>query len=425
MAHENGIITRPVQVSKDIYPVLGISRREDGYALAYACYNTHKQINMFSKIKPVRYSKPSHEDDPEWFKGDMGDNYGFLLTDGTAIVSSLPTFGTVDGIAKWIYNPPKSGEWARSLDFDGYNHYADAPIHFNMNQLINKDGQSMYRLYYSQANADIPFSEFFKYNPASATNPEYRLAFIYRTKDTLPSNYQFVLSPPNHKWGSSDYYQMDINSWLLDAGKQVELSVYLTLVKETTIPSNVENSGLSKITPLIPLVFEDAGDKMEYLRLFTNEEAYVEPITIDEVDLLANKASVPGTWVITFRIYFHSSKGNSVTLDLSQYTIELYCGSWNGQFKLPSGVISNDLVFEGLSGSATASGTGISSVTAKITYSPQPVANYIMHSFADGSTGSDGFPKGNVAFYLIRKSDKKKMFIEDIDYHNYVPITIS
>ena len=160
----------------------------------------------------------------------------------------------------------------------------------------------MYRLYYSQANADIPFSEFFKYNPASATNPEYRLAFIYRTKDTLPSNYQFVLSPPNHKWGSSDYYQMDINSWLLDAGKQVELSVYLTLVKETTIPSNVENSGLSKITPLIPLVFEDAGDKMEYLRLFTNEEAYVEPITIDEVDLLANKASVPGTWVITFRI---------------------------------------------------------------------------------------------------------------------------
>ena len=108
MAHENGIITRPVQVSKDIYPVLGISRREDGYALAYACYNTHKQINMFSKKKPVRYSKPSHEDDPEWFKGDMGDNYGFLLTDGTAIVSSLPTFGTVDGIAKWIYNPPKA-----------------------------------------------------------------------------------------------------------------------------------------------------------------------------------------------------------------------------------------------------------------------------------------------------------------------------
>lgn len=104
---------------------------------------------------------------------------------------------------------------------------------------------------------------------------------------------------------------------------------------------------------------------------------------------------------------------------------ELYCGSWNGQFKLPSGVISNDLVFEGVSGSATASGTGISSVTAKITYSPQPVANYIMHSFADGSTGSDGFPKGNVTFYLIRKSDKKKMLIEDIDYHNYVPITIS
>lgn len=425
MSNSNGIISSPIDLETDVYSVLGLSKPSDGYDLGYANYNTHKKINFFSLKKPVRFSLPSTEGYPEWYKGNMGDNYGLLLTNGTGIVTSLPTFGTTDGLASWIYNPPKEGEWARLTDYDGYNHNADAPIHFNMTQLVNKSGLSSYTLNFSQENADIPFSEFFKYNPASATNPEYRLALVYRTANTLPSNYQFVLSPPNHKWGSSTYYSMTLNSWVQDAGKQVELSVYLSLVKETTIESYKEDSNLSKITPLIPLVFEEAGDRMEYLRLFTNIPKQVEPITYNGIDLLANGASVPTTWVISFRIYFSSTTGNTQTLNMSLYQIELYCGSWGGYFKMLNGSVSNDLIFDNLSGSATTSGTGTQNVVPKITYSGQPIANYIMHAFTAESVDSTGYPKGKVIFYLRRKSDKKVVLSEELDYHNYVPITIS
>ena len=424
MAVNNGIITAPINIS-DPYVCMGVGKYNGWWDLGYIASNQHKKINPFSLRKPVRYSKPNTSGDPEWFKGDMGDNYGFELIGGTSLVTSLPAFGTTDGISKFVYNPPGSGEWKRLNDFEGYNHYALAPLQLQIGQLLNSDGLSYYRLYYSQEDADIPFSEFFKYNPSSATNPEYRLAFIYRTKTTLPSNYQFILSPSSAKWGNTNHYQMDISSWETDAGKDVELSVYMTTVTENKVASNVESTNLEKITPLIPLIFEGAGDRINYLSTFKNAEKAVEPITITEIELLANKASAPATWVTTFRIYFTSTKGDSQTLNLSQYYFNMYCGSWGGYFKLLDGQVKNTLEFQDVSGSATASGTGVSSVVAKFTYSNQPVANYLMYSFTAESNDSSGYPKGDVMVSLKRKSDNKTMISSDLDYHNYTPITIS
>lgn len=87
MSHSNGIIKAPVSLDNDVYQTLGISKTSKGYDLGYANQNTHKKTNVFSKRKPVRYSKPGTDGDAEWFKGDMGDNYGFNFSGGTVLVT--------------------------------------------------------------------------------------------------------------------------------------------------------------------------------------------------------------------------------------------------------------------------------------------------------------------------------------------------
>lgn len=421
MAISDGKITAPVKAT-DPYGAFAVFPL-NGYDVGTACYNKPGRTNQWSKIKPVRYSRSNTDGDPNWFKGDMGDNYGFSLIGGLSIVHSLPSFGTQDGLAYFRYNPPSNGEWARLTDWDGYNHKAKPPIQMIITQLTGSNGLSRYRLTYSQDEADILFSDFFKYNPASVTNPQYRLAFIYRTESTLTSNYQYVLSYPNHKWGTTNYYEMEIQSWESDAGKKCELSVYLCLANESVIPSHVAGTGLSRITPLVPLIFNPAGKYMTTLSVFTNAAKQVEPITINYVDLLAGPPA-PTTWVITFRIHFSSTSGNLQTLDLSQYTIGLSCISWGGRFKFLNGSTTSSSTYSDLSGIATASGSGDYTVTAKITYSGQQVANYIMHSFTEDSVDSTNYPKGLIDFSFRRKSDQKVLYSTGINYRNRIIISI-
>lgn len=55
MGNSNGVITAPVSLHADVYPVLGISKVGDFYDVGYACSNVHGKINKWSLYKPVFY----------------------------------------------------------------------------------------------------------------------------------------------------------------------------------------------------------------------------------------------------------------------------------------------------------------------------------------------------------------------------------
>lgn len=95
---------------------------------------TSNSINKWAKYKPVIIDSPQQRhivtggaDRPElWYRGDDG-KCGLNVTIFTPATSGF----YVDAIAaayrngnQWTYNKPKTNDWKRLLDFEGYYHYA-------------------------------------------------------------------------------------------------------------------------------------------------------------------------------------------------------------------------------------------------------------------------------------------------------------
>ncbi len=118
MGHNNGIITTPVSVN-DVRTVLGAASTDVGTLC------THRNVNMWSKCKPVRF--PDLKNNNEW-KGDTvdvgnGHIYGLYRpwSGGSPIeeIAELPI----------EYLRPTGGMESpyRLTDFDGYNHRCKCP----------------------------------------------------------------------------------------------------------------------------------------------------------------------------------------------------------------------------------------------------------------------------------------------------------
>ena len=121
---------------QEVANLLGVQKRADGkYHLEDLCLAS--AVNVWAKCKPVRH----------WYSGPLSmsqrqeSNYGFDLSDyGGAASNELATVfsqaRTHQGAWEYLRprgavghgtNPGGSNEWYRFLDFEGYNHRAEAP----------------------------------------------------------------------------------------------------------------------------------------------------------------------------------------------------------------------------------------------------------------------------------------------------------
>ena len=121
MAHNNGVISRPVNVIDDVAYVLGESSGDVGTLC------TSSRINMWSKFKPVRNASKGVSTKAETLNIMKAAGYGFIMADGVALNSvnytQLINYARTNR-GKWLYGAPRgagNNEWFRLLDFEGYN----------------------------------------------------------------------------------------------------------------------------------------------------------------------------------------------------------------------------------------------------------------------------------------------------------------
>ena len=131
MSHANGIISAPISLHADVYPVLGLAKTGTYYDVAYACGNEHGKINKWSKHKPVRYDSPSELTNAQWESALYGMGVTYSSNIDTVIESALS--------GDWEYLPPRPGtDWCRLTDFKDYNHSCLKPC---TNKLMNQQGE--------------------------------------------------------------------------------------------------------------------------------------------------------------------------------------------------------------------------------------------------------------------------------------------
>lgn len=91
MAHSNGKITAPINLS-DPYYVLGIGPVNGVYDVGYICGEAVKdRINILSRIKPVKYPALFTGNIADWYKAANG-NFGIVLP-ASGSSSALPPVG--------------------------------------------------------------------------------------------------------------------------------------------------------------------------------------------------------------------------------------------------------------------------------------------------------------------------------------------
>lgn len=119
-----------VDVRSDVYKVLGIAPRKNGFDIGYACSNLHGKINPASKHKPVRYDKVGELTDRE--RMGTSEDWGNGIFWGVRCAGRP---GKLTGLHDcYEYLPPRAGEdWMRLGDFDGYNNAAE----FNPRGTVN------------------------------------------------------------------------------------------------------------------------------------------------------------------------------------------------------------------------------------------------------------------------------------------------
>lgn len=122
-------LTSPITISK-LKTTFGTSYNKIGQICAYA------NINMWSKYKPFRSSSLCFASissrDSALAAANQGLAMGSTYSTPAACLAAAKSLGS--GGSSWTYLRPRglsSNEWYRLLDFDGYNHSAEAPMQFS------------------------------------------------------------------------------------------------------------------------------------------------------------------------------------------------------------------------------------------------------------------------------------------------------
>lgn len=122
---ENNTLTTPLSV-KEVYTLLGVAPRSNGYDIGYICSNLHEKINHYARFKPIRYPQLTPLENYQ-FKGtdEAQSSYMYYGLKPTNPVTGAVTSSTPNLIhnASLTYYPPTGGEDQpyRLSDFNGYN----------------------------------------------------------------------------------------------------------------------------------------------------------------------------------------------------------------------------------------------------------------------------------------------------------------
>lgn len=128
MAHANDIISKPVYVRGDIATVLGVNSGD----VRTLC--THSSIKPWAKYKPVRYGTfgvTGKSSGSQYWKAYDG-KCGWVIQEytdfGVPGNSSSFVARLLAGSLRWTKDSLTANDYARVLDFDGYDHNASSPI---------------------------------------------------------------------------------------------------------------------------------------------------------------------------------------------------------------------------------------------------------------------------------------------------------
>ena len=118
MSIQNGTrIVSPINLQEP-YTVMGVSKTGTYYDLAYICSNSHGEINIWARNKPVRVNTPATLTDAQINAAFSGLNLYIGATPESMVQNSLAG-------NKWTYLPPRPGtDWCRLTDWNGYSHNA-------------------------------------------------------------------------------------------------------------------------------------------------------------------------------------------------------------------------------------------------------------------------------------------------------------
>lgn len=213
MSYANGKISAPIAVS-DPYYVLGVAPPAAGWDVGYICGVAAKNnINVLSKIKPVKFPQLFTDAYPEWFKS-ANYNYGISLPiSGSS--TALPAVG--QPMARWGWDYPTGGdsEPYRLTDWIGYNH--NAPTLFSMHPDPGLYPNSQFRCsILLKQNAEISLNDIADIKRAyiglvirHQANGELRFRTLNKSvMEMQQQEYAVVLDVPNWPDGKVDVYMV-------------------------------------------------------------------------------------------------------------------------------------------------------------------------------------------------------------------------
>lgn len=187
MSNSNGIITAPVDLENDVCKVLGLGM----YDVGAAC--TSPNINQWSKKKPIKYNKWGELTEQEWMWGNYGMDIGYAHS-----LDVVELFKRASNTPDWKYLRPEGTDTSqyRTLDFEGYNHYAVFPFRFSFPSLIYIYGDSGVAsqgfVVAKQANADMWITDFRYAMEGYGGYDRFRWAIIWRRQgSTIHSDIHF------------------------------------------------------------------------------------------------------------------------------------------------------------------------------------------------------------------------------------------
>ncbi len=248
MAHNNGVISAPVDIRGDIAAVLGVQSGD----LAELCQNAN--VNRWSAHKPVEHNDPWNTTNQKFAELDYGLSIGVKTV--SQIISDHSDFC-------WTYTKPST--WFRVMDFDGYNHNAAGPdlyLHtYPVYTNIQSGRMSIMVTFYNDADEipilGIPVKTTTQSGAPSEELSDWHLVFILYKGQNTPS-----LFNTDHPLSYFNPGQtIDIDGYISGS----DLGATVTIVPALAYPNNQMTPGLHSLAGgfmnqynLVPLSFTSA-----------------------------------------------------------------------------------------------------------------------------------------------------------------------
>lgn len=197
MGNSNGIITSPVSLHADVYPVLGLAKSGTYYDIGYICGNSHGQTNRYSYRKPIEENTPAEVQ-------FTNQKYIDSLTPVTYQGGQAPPTD-----CRYTYHAPST--WFRLTDWVEYRHY-EYPVRASLAGLpstVDFEHTQRFSISYADSGQLVKtalLSMLLSGNPSASTAWYNRIIIILRIGSAWRA---FILKRYVHDYLYVDFALMD------------------------------------------------------------------------------------------------------------------------------------------------------------------------------------------------------------------------